>query len=43
MLHISPSDTDKCFDAQETPSFSPRAYDNTQEEAFFDCMEKEDD
>jgi hypothetical protein len=43
MLHISPSDTDKFFDAQETPSFSSRAYDDTQEEAFFDCMEKEDD
>jgi hypothetical protein len=35
MLHISPSDTDKFFDAQETLSFSSRAYDDTQEEAFF--------
>jgi hypothetical protein len=43
MLYISPPDTDKFFDAQETPSFSPMAYNNTQEEAFFDCMEKEDD
>jgi hypothetical protein len=42
MLHISP-DNDKFFDAQETPSFSPRPYDDTQEEAFFDCMEEEDD
>jgi hypothetical protein len=42
MLHISP-DHDKFFDAQETPSFSPRVYDDTQEEAFFDCMEEEDD
>ena len=42
MFHISP-DNDKFFDAQETPSFSPRASDDTQVEAFFDCMEEEDD
>jgi hypothetical protein len=42
MLHIPP-DHDRFFDTQETPSFSPRPYNNTQEEAFFDCVEEEDD
>jgi hypothetical protein len=42
LLYIPP-DNDRFFDTQETPSFSHRPYDDTQEEAFFDCMEEEDD